>query len=68
MKITYPVFKPSIEKTQNPLVYIVELVYHTVLPCAVTYLAIKNNMPLMLIFILIPLFFRIRPEMINREL
>lgn len=67
MRITYPVFKSSIERSNNPFVSFVELLYHTVLPCAVTYLAVKYNMPLMLLFVLIPLFFRLRPELMSEQ-
>ena len=66
MRITYPVFKSSIGCSNNPFINFVELLYHTILPCAVTYLAVNYNMPLMLIFVLIPVFIRIRPEEIKK--
>lgn len=62
MRITYPVFKPSITKTRRPIIYAFELFYHTILPCAVTYIAIRNDNPLLLAFLLLPLFVRFRPE------
>jgi hypothetical protein len=62
MRISYPIFKPSIQKTRKPLFHIAELIYHTVLPCAITYIAVKNNQPILLVFLLLPLFVRFRPD------
>ena len=67
MRVTYPVFKSSISKTRQPIVHIVELLYHTVIPCAITYMAIKNDEPLMLIILLLPMLVRFRPEEIKNN-
>ena len=65
VKTTLPLFKSSISPSKKPLLQIFEIFYHTILPCIITYILITNEMPYLIIIILIPVFIRFRPEMIK---
>jgi len=67
MKTSFPLFKPTIRNTEKPINNIIEIVYHTLLPCIITYLIVKQEMVMLFPILLIPLLIRYRPEEINMK-
>lgn len=66
VKTTFPSFKSSIRKTRKPLLNIIEIAYHTILPIIITYLIVTYELPFLFILLLVPILIRFEPEILTR--
>ena len=64
MKTTFPLFKSSISVTKNPIDRIIEITYHTILPCILVYLIIRYQFAILFLILLVPILIRYQPEKI----
>jgi hypothetical protein len=59
MKLTYPEFKNATRPTKKPLTRIIGMIWSTIIPCTLTYLATKYELWLFIPPIIISLIWRI---------
>jgi hypothetical protein len=67
MKTTYPLFKWSTSITKRPIDRIIDITYHTILPCIIVYLIMYYQLAILFPFLLVPIFIRYQPEEIWRN-
>jgi hypothetical protein len=67
MKISIPKFQPATAKTNNPLISIVEIFWHTIIPVILIYLMMKYNQPLLFLPIIFILFVRVKSDDFRRK-
>jgi len=67
VKTTFPKFESSIKKSKKPILHILEITYHTILPVLITYIILVYKLPIMFPILLIPILIRFKPENIKRK-